>query len=567
MADHVIRSGLAETQFTFLKAPAPKVPSRMRLGLGLTPATSSGDSLLTATLLPEGAPRTDTSVPLGNAGYNRPFDAIANTQIRGGPSQMAERQSVTRIPLPAGHILHKYRIEGLIGEGGFALTYQAVEPTLGRAVAIKELFMAEVTARHGVEDVHLIHGDGDAATYEWIKFFFSREAQITFGLRHEGIIRMFEFFKKNNTAYIVYEYLQGQTLRDWCTKKNHKISQAEMMRFIDRSSRALSYIHRSGILHRDIKPENIMLELPGDAPILIDFGAAIEVEHDEMSGIPVITKGFSPPEQYDQDGRQDERADIYAYCATLYWMLSGERPIEATIRADQDSLIPIHDRIEPPFLQSHRLCNAIMRGLSVDASRRHRDVTEFLDEVFPKVSLANTGYEAKPRGDKIFLSYRRSDSAHFSGRLLDFLEMRFGSGSVFFDIESIPLGVDFWDNIKSVLSECAAVVVVIGPNWLKQMRTTKKRWYNLHSSKDFVALEIQAASELKLPIIPILFDGAAMPTAKQLPSQIAFLPNLNASLIGDGRAFRGGVDGVCDQVAKLRKSFWEQDHLGSFGSE
>lgn len=567
MADHVIRPELAETQFTFLKAPAAKVPSRIRLGLDLTRTTSSVGSLSSPTLLPAEKSPTDTSVPVGNAGYNRPFDAIANTQIRGGPSQMADRQSVPRVPLPSGHILHKYRIEGLIGEGGFALTYEAVEPTLGRAVAIKELLMSEVTARHGVEDVGLIHGDDDVETYEWIKFFFSREAQITFGLRHEGIVRMFEFFKKNNTAYIVYEYLQGQTLQDWCKKKNHKISQAEMMRFIDRSSRALSYIHRSGILHRDIKPENIMLELPSDAPILIDFGAAIELGRNELSGIPVITKGFSPPEQYVHDSRQDERADIYAYCATLYWMLSGERPIEAIMRSDQDSLVPIHDRIEPPFLQSHRLCDAIMRGLSIDVSKRQRNVAEFLDEVFPKISLANTGYEAKPRGDKIFLSYRRSDSAHFAGRLLDFLEMRFGSGSVFFDIESIPLGVDFWDHIKSVLSECAAVVVVIGPNWLDQLRANRRRWYSPHSNRDFVASEIQAASALKLPVIPVLFDGTAMPTAKELPSQIAFLPNLNASLIGDGRAFRGGVDGVCDQIAKLRKSFWEQEHFDASGSE
>lgn len=183
--------------------------------------------------------------------------------------------------------------------------------------------------------------------------------------------------------------------------------------------------------------------------------------------------------------------------------------------------------------------------------------------MFPKIALVSTGYEAKPRGDKVFLSYRRDDSSHFSGRLLDFIEMRFGAGSVFFDIESIPIGVDFWDHIKSVLSECAVLLVVIGPNWMDQLSARRRRWHQFGKSEDFVAMEIQAAAELKLPIIPVLFDGASMPTARQLPREIAFLPSLNASLISDGKAFRVGVDAICDQIAKLRRTYRHQNSLDS----
>jgi hypothetical protein len=123
---------------------------------------------------------------------------------------------------------------------------------------------------------------------------------------------------------------------------------------------------------------------------------------------------------------------------------------------------------------------------------------------------------------------------------------------------NIPLGIDFWDHIKSVLSECAVVLVVIGPKWIDEMRARRPRWYKLGKEEDFVTMEIRAAAGLKLPIVPVLFDGASMPSAKELLPDIAFLPNLNASLIGHGKAFRGGVDDVCDHVAKLRKSFWEQ---------
>lgn len=454
-------------------------------------------------------------------------------------------------------MLHKYRIEKVIGEGGFALTYEAVEPVLGRTVAIKELFMPQLNVRRG-EMLDLAYGPQDAETYEWIKFFFSREAQITFGLRHEGIVRMYEFFRTNNTAYIVYEFLHGETLANWAKTRAHKFNQAEVIRFLDRAGRALRYVHQSRVLHRDIKPDNIFIERSDTQPILIDFGAARELGKDDPAGIPIVTKGFSPPEQYDSKGQQDERSDIYAFSATLYWMLTGTTPQDAPGRLSQDEVQPVRDKIDPSFAHSQRLADAIMRGLSLAPADRQPTIDAFLDDVFPKVALVNTGYEARPKGDKIFVSYRRDDSAHFAGRLLDFLELRFGSGSVFFDVESIPVGIDFWDHIKAVLSECAVMLVVMGPRWTAEIAARRGRWYQFRRPTDYVALEIAAAAELKLPIIPILFDGAQMATAHQLPGPIRFLPKLNAALISDGKAFRVGADGICDQVAKLRKSFYEQ---------
>ena len=474
-----------------------------------------------------------------------------------GPGQTS-RPAVPRVPLPPSHMLHKYRIERLIGEGGFALTYQAVEPVLGRTVAIKELYMPQVTARRGTEELDLIRGSDDVATYEWVKFFFSREAQITFGLRHEGVVRMYEFFRKNNTAYIVYEFLQGETLVDWLTRTGHKLNQADFMRFVDRTSRTLAYVHGSGILHRDIKPENIMVESTGTNPVLIDFGAALQKGQEDKAGIPIVTTGFSPPEQYVPGSRQDERTDLYAYCATLYWMLSGQRPPAAQERQRTDALPHLSSTLKVDFAHSRRLSDAVMRGMSLDPAQRQPTVGAFLDDVFPRVTLVTTGYTASPRGEKVFVSYRREDSSHFSGRLLDFIEMRFGTDSVFFDIESIPVGVDFWDHIKSILSECAAMLVVIGPRWGEVMQARRRRWYHLRRNDDYVALEIAAASELKLPIIPVLFDRATMPAPRDLPKALHFLPQLNASLISDGKAFRTGADGICDQIARLRKTFREQ---------
>jgi len=331
-----------------------------------------------------------------------------------------------------------------------------------------------------------------------------------------------------------------------------------VLRLLDRVGRALRYVHQAGVLHRDIKPDNIFVERTDGQPVLIDFGAARELGKDDPTGIPIVTSGFSPPEQYDAAGRQDERSDIYAFSATLYWMLTGTPPQDALARHSHDDLVRLGERIDPDFRYSRRLGDAIMRGLSLAPADRQANVDAFLDDVFPKVALVNTGYEARPRGDKIFVSYRRDDSAHFSGRLLDFLELRFGAGSVFFDVESIPVGIDFWDHIKAVLSECAVMLVVIGPGWAPQIARRRGRWYHLRRQADYVALEIAAAAELKLPIIPVLFDGAQMPTASGLPETLGFLPKLNAALISDGKAFRAGADGISDQVAKLRKAFYEE---------
>ena len=559
---------MSSTHFSFLKAPSPRIPTQIRLSLGAGPF-----GVGPAGTAPPSPPETGTSArghthprspaPPGSVGEHTafgrastaspaPFDGIANTNILGGGRA---RPALERSPLRPGYMLHKYRIEKLIGEGGFALTYEALEPTLGRTVAIKELYMPQLAVRRSDEELNLINGDEDAAIYEWVKFFFSREAQITFGLRHEGVVRMYEFFRKNNTAYIVYEYLQGDTLKDWCQARQHKLNQAEMMRFIEQTSRALGYVHRANVLHRDIKPDNIMVERVSATPVLIDFGAAIELGEEDRSGVPIITEGFSPPEQYVPNQRQDARSDLYAYCATLYWMLSGEKPQDARLRTQSDQLAPIREKIAPPFAQSERLGTAIMRGLSLDPRDRQPDIGAFLEELFPKAVLVSTGYVPKPKGEKVFLSYRRNDSAHFAGRLLDFLELRLGSGAVFFDIETIPVGVDFWDHIKSYVSECAAMLVVMGPSWLETLTAKRRRWYHFAAPEDFVALEIAAAAELRIPIIPVLFDGASMPKARDLPKELAFLPNLNASLISDGKAFRTGVDGICDQIAKLRAEF------------
>jgi serine/threonine protein kinase len=286
---------------------------------------------------------------------------------------------------------------------------------------LKELFLNGACYRTHANEVHVTRPDRDDGLWRWARFYFSEEARITFALRHEGIVRIHDFFRTNNTAYIVYEMLDGSDLQGWGAAVRASLSHAEALDLLRSACDALDHVHALGFAGSRHKP------------VLIDFGAAVEQGTRNGSGEIVVTPGFSPLEQYRTDTSQDARADIYALCATFYWLLSGRVPPEAPQRLASDSLQSLGNAVDPTFRFGERLYRVIGQGLCLDPSHRYESVAHLLDDLFPKTTLAATAYAPRPRGDKIFLSYRRGDSAHFAGRLLDFLEMRFGAGSVFFD--------------------------------------------------------------------------------------------------------------------------------------
>lgn len=378
-------------------------------------------------------------------------------------------------------------------------------------------------------------------------------------MRHDNIVRIYDFFQMNNTAYIAYELLDGLDLGAWRHQRERPLKYVDIIELFRVISSAVQHVHNRGFIHRDIKPSNIFISSELGKPILIDFGAAAAIGSRSFGDETVTSDGYSPPEQYVTTSKQNERTDIYGLCATMYWAVSGSHPPPATDRQVHDDLVPLQTVVDPSFKFSERLYRVLDRGLSLNPEDRYPNVKELLNDLFPKVYLPSTGYTPAPRGDRIFLSYRREDSAHFAGRLLDFLEMRFGSGSVFLDAESIPTGIDFWDYIKTALGECAAILVVIGPRWVELLRRRQKG-----SQEDYVVMELSAAIEMELPIIPVLFDRVGMPKRDALPNSVRGILGLNAAIVGRGPAFRISADGICDQLAKLRsasysKSSWT-DH-------
>lgn len=245
--------------------------------------------------------------------------------------------------LKAGQSLQggTYRIEKVLGQGSFGITYLATTTTIVKGklgdmkveyhVAIKEFFMGEINSRKS--DGSTVEGSTGNVFSNYRKKF-KREAENLAKLTHPNIVKVFDVFDENNTTYYVMEYLEGSNFDDYIAQKGH-LSEDEAISITQEIGSALSYMHSHKMLHLDIKPKNIMRKADGTS-VLIDFGLAKQYnENDEPESSTTIglgTPGYAPLEQasYKQDGTFPSTLDVYALGATMFKMLTGQRPPEAS---------------------------------------------------------------------------------------------------------------------------------------------------------------------------------------------------------------------------------------------
>jgi serine/threonine protein kinase len=228
----------------------------------------------------------------------------------------------------------KYLVDSLIGAGGFGNTYLAIQVALGRKVAIKEFFMKDYCDRDESTSQIIIPTESSRQIVEKYKQKFLKEAQMIASLKNEHIIQIYDIFEENNTAYYVMEYIDGGSLKDK-VEHNGPMSECTSMTYIRQIAEALTYLHKHNILHLDIKPANILVDR-GNRAILIDFGISkhYDSEGGQTSTTPAgVSKGYAPIEQYQQGSISGftPSTDVYSLGATLYFLLTGETPPEASI--------------------------------------------------------------------------------------------------------------------------------------------------------------------------------------------------------------------------------------------
>ena len=277
-------------------------------------------------------------------------------------------------------LIGRYTIEGVLGQGGFGITYLGMDELHKKKVAIKEFFPQGIVTRNiEYEDTVTVTLVGEKENYDKGKERFLKEAQtMAMFSKDKGIVKALDFFEINNTAYIVMEYLEGVTLKQYL-RENERIDAEDLVELLVPLIEALDEIHSQGLIHRDISPDNIMV-LPDGRIKLMDFGAARDyTEFGEKSLSIVLKPGYAPPEQYQTHGVQGPWTDIYALCATMYKCITGENPPDAIDRLVDDHLkkisafgIPVLPQIE----------EAIIKGMSVAAKDRYQNVGDFCEDLY-----------------------------------------------------------------------------------------------------------------------------------------------------------------------------------------
>lgn len=231
----------------------------------------------------------------------------------------------------------KYKIESVLGQGGFGITYLGWQTRLNRRVAIKEFFMKEYCNRNADTSHITIGTEGSRELVARFQQKFIKEAQSIAGLNHPNIIRIHDVFEENNTAYYVMEYIEGGSLQEYVTRYG-ALQETEALHYIHQIAGALNYIHQRQMSHLDVKPGNILRREEGEV-VLIDFGLSKRYDESgqQTSTTPVgISTGYAPMEQYVAGGVQTftPTTDIYSLGATLYKLLTGTTPPAANIVFD-----------------------------------------------------------------------------------------------------------------------------------------------------------------------------------------------------------------------------------------
>lgn len=280
--------------------------------------------------------------------------------------------------LPLGTILSgKYLIGRVLGEGGFGITYLAWDLNKEEKIAVKEYFPAELAYRDTVlNSTERVTASGGAkrSYYEKGLKSFAQEAQNLQKFNWvSGIVSIRDYFYENNTAYIVMEYVEGKTLSQVMKEGGGPVEWKHALELTLPVLDALAVIHEYQIIHRDISPDNIIVGDDGKVT-LIDFGAArIQTGNETKSMTITLKHGYAPIEQYQSRGRQGPWTDIYAMCATMYHLMSGRLPPNATERVMGAHLTQLA-HLKPQIPQ--RISEAIARGMEVESGKRYQKVQE-----------------------------------------------------------------------------------------------------------------------------------------------------------------------------------------------
>ncbi len=288
--------------------------------------------------------------------------------------------------LQPGMVLdNRYVVGTILGIGGFGVTYKAWDTRLGIIVAIKEFYPQTLASRvPGSTELFLFTGDKMDSFMNQKQRFIKEGKNLAKFANDPHVVNVLGTFSENSTAYIVMEYLDGVSLKEYLVQQGGSLSLDEASRIIDGVIRGVQSIHGLGIIHRDISPDNIYV-LPSGSIKILDFGAARLEEYDEWAENIVVKKGYAPPEQYRANMEQSYYTDIYAIGATWYKLITGVTPEESVDRWEEDLLIrPSQMQTVQEIETLDVVDHVIMKSLALQPEDRYTTTQMMLDAIYNK---------------------------------------------------------------------------------------------------------------------------------------------------------------------------------------
>jgi len=285
--------------------------------------------------------------------------------------------------LPVGSLLFEYRIDRVLGHGGFGITYLAEDTLLQERVAIKEFLPNELAIRDSTSTVKPKSLD-ENEVFQWGLHAFLSEARTIARFRHPNVMRVRRFFETNGTGYLVMDFEEGLTFDKWLATVTvtEETLRPMLLSLLD----GLDVVHGAGVLHRDIKPSNIIVH-PNGSPLLIDFGAARDVRTRlSRSLTAIVTVGYAPLEQYASSTAQGPWTDLYALGAVAYRAMFGKAPPDAILRVRDDPMIPAVEAGKGRF--SVDFLRAIDWALIPDERQRPQTAGEMRDALLGRKAAA-----------------------------------------------------------------------------------------------------------------------------------------------------------------------------------
>ena len=278
-----------------------------------------------------------------------------------------------RNALPPGTMLVEYRLESVLGAGGFGMTYLAYDSHLQKKVAIKEYLPVELAVR-ALDGSIVPINTGTEYNYKWGLDRFLQEARLLAKFSHPNIVQVKRYFEAHGTAYMVMNYESGMSFSQ-LLKRIPQPDEPMLTKILMPLLEGLEAVQKAGFLHRDIKPSNIFIRDTG-VPVLLDFGAArLAIGGATHTMTSILTPGYAPLEQYSKDGNQGPWTDIYSLAAVMYRAVTGENPPDVVSRMKSDNikpmLIALRERYSPGFL------HGINRGMEIDEKKRPQSVAEW----------------------------------------------------------------------------------------------------------------------------------------------------------------------------------------------